>query len=1303
MRTYSVEMLAATAMLACFPSSSGASGSKMVHVHTDHSHIGHKSDFFDSRLLRANNSLYEEERASLRSGGFSRMETIAGDALMHLRQKLHTVTDNTLTEQVCARIKQLDDRVVARYAGHLENRPEQLRVVLDKLSRDDLRAVKELIQTFEKDQANEPLKKTSELMSDLSSNDGVEAFEQTEEYLETLYPANLHILKNYVAAWNAAHKKDFSLLDFLVVLYGGVAKLAPALSIAKNGHFSGDDAELLQTEMVTKWLAHDTPVDEVFYLLELNTLGANDLPYEYLDTLDRYIALYKAKHPGADEDSAKCLRKHFDDGKVVRMIADAKKKSSYPNMVLRDLVKRWKFENSAISIVDIADKFREAVIDETTVLYLLLAFYGHVYDLARALSLAKKDTASRAKAEHLQLTMLTSWLQRKVSVKFVHKLLEPPNTRTAGLIFENMETLVQYSVLYNKLWPQARTSTLTYLRNQFDDGEIVRMIADAMKMSPYIKQILRGLVKRWKLENSAISIVDIADKFREAVIDETAVLNLLLAFYGHESDLARALSLAKKDTASRVKAEHLQLTMLTNWLQDKVLVEDVHKLLKPPNTRTAGIKFENMETLVQYMTLYNTNYPQARTSTLTYLRNHFDDGEIVRMIADAMEMSPYIEHILRDLVKLWKLENSAISIVDIADKFREAVIDETAVLNLLLAFYGHEYDLARAIYLAKKDTASRVKAEHLQHTMLTSWLQKLEPVQFVHNLLEPPDARTAGLKFENMETLVQYMTLYNTNYPQAHMDILIYLRHYFADGEIVRMIADAMEMSPDIKHILRDLVKLWKLENSAISIVDIADKFREAVIDETAVLNLLLAFYGHEYDLARALSLAKKDTASRVKAEHLQHTMLTSWLQKLEPVEFVYNLLKPPNTRTAGLKFKNMETLVQYMTLYNTNYPQAHMDILIYLRHYFADGEIVRMIADAMEMSPDIKHILRDLVKRWKFENSAISIVNIADKFRKAVIDETTVLDLLLAFYGHVYDLARALSLAKKDTASRVKAEHLQLTMLTSWLQHKVPVKVAYQLLEPPNTRTAGIKFENMETLVQYMTLYNTNYPQARTSILTYLRNQFDDGEIVRMIADAMEMSPDIKQILRDLVKRWKLENSAISIVDVADKFREAVIDETTVLNLLLAFYDHVSDLARALSLAKKDTASRAKAEHLQLTMLTNWLQHKLSVKAVHKLLKPPDARTAGLKFENMETLVQYMTLCNEVYPEKSMNVIKVLGVLFNNDEMVRMIVDALEMSPNIEQVLKDLVSRWKFRKKIPLRSWMSLINFVKQWSMNRR
>ncbi|CAI5722003.1 unnamed protein product [Hyaloperonospora brassicae] len=970
-----------------------------------------------------------------------------------------------------------------------ENRPEQLRVVLDKLSRDDLRAVKELIQTFEKEQANEPLKKTSELMSDLSSNDGVEAFEQTEEYIETLYPANLHILKNYVAAWNAAHKKDFSLLDFLVLLYGGVAKLAPALSIAKNGHFSGDDAELLQTEMLTKWLAHDTPVDEVFYLLELNTLGANDLTYEYLDTLDRYIALYKAKHPGADEDSAKCLRKHYDDGKVVRMIADAKKKSSYPNMVLRDLVKRWKFENSAISIVDVADKFREAMIYETSVLNLLLAFYGHVSDLARALSLAKKDTASRAKAEHLQLPMLTNWLQHKVPVEDVHKLLKPPDTRTAGLKFENMETLVQYMTLYNKLYPKAHMDIQTYLWNHFADGEIVRMIADAMEMSPYIEHILRDLVKQWKFENSAISIVDVADKFREAVSDEKTVLNLLLAFYGHESDLARAISLAKKDTASRVKAEHLQLTMLTSWLEKSEPVKFVHMLLKPPDTRTVDLKFENMETLVQYMTLYNKLYPKAHMDIFIYIRHYFGDVEIVRMIADAMEMSPYIEHILRDLVKRWKFENSAISIVDVADKFREAVSDEKTVLNLLLAFYGHESDLARAISLAKKDTASRVKAEHLQLTM------------------------TAGLKFENMETLVQYMTLYNKLYPKAHMDIQTYLWNHFADGEIVRMIADAMEMSPYIEHILRDLVKQWKFENSAISIVDVADKFREAVSDEKTVLNLLLAFYGHESDLARAISLAKKDTASRVKAEHLQLTMLTNWLQKWNPS----NLWRD-STDDRG-----------------------------------CNGDV-----------PYIEHILRDLVKQWKFENSAISIVDIADKFREAVSDEKTVLNLLLAFYGHKSDLARAISLAKKDTASRVKAEHLQLTMLTNWLQKLEPVQFVHQILKPSDLRKVDLKFENMETLVQYMTLYNKLYPKAHMDIFIYIRHYFGDVEIVRMIADAMEMSPYIEHILRDLVKRWKFENSAISIVDVADKFREAVSDEKTVLYLLLAFYGHESDLARA-------------------------------------------------------------------------------------------------------------------------------------------
>ncbi|KAL0573921.1 hypothetical protein ABG067_009173, partial [Albugo candida] len=102
--------------------------------------------------------------------------------------------------------------------------------------------------------------------------------------------------------------------------------------------------------------------------------------------------------------------------------------------------------------------------------------------------------------------------------------------------------------------------------------------------------------------------------------------------------------------------------------------------------------------------------------------------------------------------------------------------------------------------------------------------------------------------------------------------------------------------------------------------------------------------------------------------------------------------------------------------------------------------------------------------------------------------------------------------------------------------------------------------------------------------VLVYLRNHYDDGELVRMIADAMMMSSYPHMILRDLVERWKLEEGVMSIVDVADKFREAVNDESTVLHLLLAFYGNVSDLARALSLAKSDNAIIAKAEHLQLT-----------------------------------------------------------------------------------------------------------------------
>ncbi|CAI5736408.1 unnamed protein product [Hyaloperonospora brassicae] len=1073
-------------------------------------------------------------------------------------------------------------------------------------------------------------------------------------------------------------------LLILVSVCHGVSHLARALSVAKMDPATKLTAKRLQTKMIMTWLPRDQPFAAVYGILKPRESSTTGIVFQNLDTLVEYAAAHNAVPSNTKIDVFAFLReKHFDDVELVRMILDLRTMS--PNnavTILERLFEQWRIEHTLP--IDIAHQFLAAGFDETTVLSLLEKFCGSISSLARALSVAKIDPATKHTVDVMQSQLMLTWLPRDQPFAAVYDILKPPESSTTGLVFQNLDTLVEYAAAHNAVPSNTKIDVFAFLREKhFDDVELVRMILDLWTMSPNnAVTSLEHLVRLWQAERK--SAIDIAHQFLAAGFDETTVLSLLEKFCGSISSLARVLSAAKIDPATKHTVDVMQSQLMLTWLIEGHTIDIVYNILKPSELSTTGLVFENLDTLVEYAAAHNAVPSNTKIDVFAFLREkHFDDVELVRMILDLRTMSPNnAVTILERLFEQWRIEHTLP--IDIAHQFLAAGFDETTVLSLLEKFCGSISSLARALSVAKIDPATKHTVDVMQSQLMLTWLPRDQPFAAVYDILKPPESSTTGLVFQNLDTLVEYAAAHNAVPSNTKIDVFAFLREkHFDDVELVRMILDLWTMSPNnAVTSLEHLVRLWQAERK--SAIDIAHQFLAAGFDETTVLSLLEKFCGSISSLARVLSAAKIDPATKHTVDVMQSQLMLTWLIEGHTIDIVYNILKPSELSTTGLVFENLDTLVEYAAAHNAVPSNTKIDVFAFLREkHFDDVELVRMILDLRTMSPNnAVTILERLFEQWRIEHTLP--IDIAHQFLAAGFDETTVLSLLEKFCGSISSLARALSVAKIDPATKHTVDVMQSQLMLTWLPRDQPFAAVYDILKPPESSTTGLVFQNLDTLVEYAAAHNAVPSNTKIDVFAFLREKhFDDVELVRMILDLWTMSPNnAVTSLEHLVRLWQAERK--SAIDIAHQFLAAGFDETTVLSLLEKFCGSISSLARVLSAAKIDPATKHTVDVMQSQLMLTWLIEGHTIDIVYNILKPSELSTTGLVFENLDTLVEYAAAHNAVPSNTKIDVFAFLREKhFDDVELVRMILDLRTMSPNNAVTsLEHLVRLWQAERK---------------------
>ncbi|CAI5736422.1 unnamed protein product [Hyaloperonospora brassicae] len=439
MRICTTVILAVATVVSCNLSLLGVCGFEMTRDNV--SYVDAHDDIPKGQPRIARGATVGEERALFQSDTSGLIQTAADTVRTKILSKLHATPDKMLAPNAWTDLQQMDDCVVKRYASALARNPEQLQLVMTMLSRDPdgLRNVMYLVRAFDSVQAEwRPY-----VGLDSPGKEHLRRYIAANK-LQTLYPATLHTFQRVVEELNRRHALGLTVLRILDIGYGGFAKLAPALAIAKKSQISEVGATDLQTEMLTIWLIEDRSPDDVFGFLKLFEMDTSDLVYEKMDALYQYIALYnKHKRDNTpDVNIVAFIRQKLDNGAFALMGANAGKQNIFFDNFLSYLVQQWKDEGKPL--LDIAEHLVSAGVDTSKVLASMSTGCGGVANFAQILTELAENSASNGRAKFWQDTMVWSWVYDGADLEFVYDVLDLPDVTKDGTRDSNLPYLKKF-------------------------------------------------------------------------------------------------------------------------------------------------------------------------------------------------------------------------------------------------------------------------------------------------------------------------------------------------------------------------------------------------------------------------------------------------------------------------------------------------------------------------------------------------------------------------------------------------------------------------------------------------------------------------------------------------------------------------------------------------------------------------------------------------------------------------------------------------------------------------------------------
>ncbi|KUF76823.1 hypothetical protein AM587_10006509 [Phytophthora nicotianae] len=351
--------------------------------------------------------------------------------------------------------------------------------------------------------------------------------------------------------------------------------------------------------------------------------------------------------------------------------------------------------------------------------------------------------------------------------------------------------------------------------------------------------------------------------------------------------------------------------------------------------------------------------------------------------------------------------------------------------------------------------------------------------------------------------------------------------------------------------------------------------------NQLSLIGPLSAKYGDDTVATMLVDLKKNPELAKL-AKQLQDQQLTDWLKNGKSGGDIFSLLKLKDDGNIGSQ--KLQVLEDYLTIVNTKKSTDETLLNVLTKGFGGESNLVPLLAKAgidPLMVDKSKKLEAALLTKWRDDNVPRLTVwvrlkfddNLDEALSSGKMDhEISEIKKITAKYGE-FAVAKALASAKDDQLMKDLAMKLQSLQLESWLANRKSAANVFTLLQIKHDG-GSMKTWKMETLREYIQLFNSKTPQDKTKMFDVLRNGFGDGDgaLARVVTKALTLadSPQMAaQYQSALFRRWvrsEIEPRSIYARFLNVDEASANFLERSIVAQYKAYYDDVKNPPQAVT-----------------------------------------------------------------------------------------------------------------------------------------
>ncbi|OWZ19518.1 Avirulence (Avh) protein [Phytophthora megakarya] len=333
---------------------------------------------------------------------------------------------------------------------------------------------------------------------------------------------------------------------------------------------------------------------------------------------------------------------------------------------------------------------------------------------------------------------------------------------------------------------------------------------------------------------------------------------------------------------------------------------------------------------------------------------------------------------------------------------------QISVVGGLMSKYGDDTVL-QALVRAKQIDGAKDAATKLETELFTVWMNNRQFTDSVFMTLKIHNDRSILRQMEKITVLENYIVFLNRKMDKTDNLLNALTRGFTTEEKVFSRVAMAkkdpftMNRATELETMLLlqkvgnrialdgGLDKLMRGKNLKIMNRYATTLSKSYVNNDVSLLGALVAKYGDEA-IAKALAKAKTVEETKNVATKLQIQQLKKWLKDEKSVDEVFKLLQLDDYDEVLLTSRALDTLQDYITLFNRE-KQAHESFIKKVSEYF-DGDnafAIKLLGfmGFQSTREKAKELQNQLFQKWKDEGfNSITIIN--KVFKVPTTEETT-------------------------------------------------------------------------------------------------------------------------------------------------------------------------------------------------------------------------------------------------------------------------------------------------------------------------